>query len=76
MNDVGEKIPNWFESARLYYAYTGDISVMNIVKGMVDYSLSHGISSSDRNGQVFHIQQQMPAIPSLKVSQRAVTFKT
>jgi hypothetical protein len=22
MNDVGEKIPNWFESARLYYAYT------------------------------------------------------
>ena len=24
MNDVGEKIPMWFESARLYYAYTGD----------------------------------------------------
>ena len=24
MNDVGEKIPNWFESARLYYQYTGD----------------------------------------------------
>ena len=46
MNDVGEKIPNWFESARLYYAYTGDMSVMNIVKGMVDYDLNHGISSS------------------------------
>ena len=26
MNDIGEKIPNWFESARLYYAYTGDSS--------------------------------------------------
>ena len=47
MNDVGEKIPNWFESSRLYYAYTGDLSVMNIVKDMVDYALSHGISSSD-----------------------------
>src|SRR4051812_20102552 len=22
MNDVGEKIPNWFESARQYYQYT------------------------------------------------------
>ncbi len=44
MNDVGEKIPNWFESARLYYAYTGDESVMQIVKGLVDYSLSHGLS--------------------------------
>ena len=32
MNDVGEKIPNWFESARLYYAYTGDTTVMNIVE--------------------------------------------
>ncbi len=44
MNDVGEKIPNWFESARLYYAYCGDTSVMNTVKGMVDYSMVHGIS--------------------------------
>ncbi|MEP6844591.1 MAG: hypothetical protein ABI861_01245 [Panacibacter sp.] len=24
MNDIGERIPNWFESARLYYAYSGD----------------------------------------------------
>ena len=23
MNDIGERIPNWFESARLYYVYTG-----------------------------------------------------
>lgn len=47
MNDVGEKIPNWFESARLYYAYTGDSSVMEIVKGLIDYSLKHGISPAD-----------------------------
>jgi len=46
MNDVGEKIPNWFESARLYYAYTGDIEPMNITKGLVDYSLEHGITPS------------------------------
>ena len=47
MNDVAEKIPNWFESARLYYAYTGDSSVMHIVKGMVDYDLDHGMSPPD-----------------------------
>lgn len=44
MNDIGEKIPNWFENARLYYAYTGDTSVMAIVKGMIDYCLSYGTS--------------------------------
>ena len=44
MNDVGEKIPNWFENARLYYAYTGDTSVMTIVKGMIDYCLEYGTS--------------------------------
>ena len=42
MNDVGEKIPNWFESARLYYAYTGDTSVMNIVEKLINYSIDHG----------------------------------
>ena len=42
MNDVGEKIPNWFESARLYYAYTGDSSVMRIIKDLVDYTIQHG----------------------------------
>ncbi len=46
MNDVGEKLPNWFESARLYYAYTGDTSVMNIVKNFIDYSMKHGRSPS------------------------------
>lgn len=44
MNDVGEKIPNWVESARLYYAYSGDSSVIDIVKKLVDYTLDHGIS--------------------------------
>jgi hypothetical protein len=44
MNDVGEKIPNWFESARLYYAYTGDATVMAIVKKLMDYTLAHGTS--------------------------------
>lgn len=47
MNDVAEKIPNWFESARLYYAYTGDMSVMNIVKKLVDYAIEHGTSPAD-----------------------------
>lgn len=44
MNDVAEKIPNWFESARLYYAYTGDATVMSIVKRLMDYDLAHGRS--------------------------------
>ncbi len=47
MNDVAEKIPNWFESARLYYAYTGDESVMEIVKNLADYALEHGTSPAD-----------------------------
>jgi len=47
MNDIGEKIPNWFENARLYYAYTGDSSVMKIVKDFIDYTLVHGTSSPE-----------------------------
>lgn len=47
MNDIGEKIPNWFENARLYYAYTGDSSVMKIVRDFVDYALEHGTSQAD-----------------------------
>ena len=39
MNDIGEKIPNWFENARLYYAYTGDESVMKLITDFVDYVL-------------------------------------
>ena len=44
MNDVGEKLPNWFESARLYYAYTGDQEVMPLIISMADYYLEHGMS--------------------------------
>jgi hypothetical protein len=44
MNDVAEKIPNWFESARLYYAYTGDAGVMEIDKKLMEYTLAHGTS--------------------------------
>ena len=47
MNDIGEKIPNWFESARLYYAYTGDTSVMKIIRDFMDYTLEHGTSSPE-----------------------------
>jgi hypothetical protein len=46
MNDVAEKIPNWFESARLYYAYTGEATVMTIVKHLIDYTIAHGTSPS------------------------------
>jgi hypothetical protein len=46
MNDVAEKIPNWLESARLYYAYTGDTAVMDIVKHLIDYTIAHGTSPS------------------------------
>jgi hypothetical protein len=46
MNDVAEKIPNWFESARLYYAYTGDPTVMTILKKLMDYAIAHGTSPS------------------------------
>lgn len=45
MNDIGEKIPNWFENARLFYAYSGDSSVMEIMREFVDYTLRHGTSS-------------------------------
>ena len=45
MNDIAEKIPNWFENARLYYAYTGDASVMTIMKDFIDYTIVHGTSS-------------------------------
>lgn len=49
MNDVGEKIPNWFESARLYYAYSGDIHPLSITKEMIDYALIHGMTPASYN---------------------------
>ena len=47
MNDIGEKIPNWFESARLFYQYTGDIRSMKIIEEMAMYAIDHGTSPSD-----------------------------
>ena len=49
MNDIGEKIPNWFESARLFYAYTGDSSVMNIVEKLAEYAIEHGMTPATFN---------------------------
>lgn len=42
MNDIAERMPNWFESARLYYAFSGDDSVMSIVRKLANYNLEHG----------------------------------
>jgi hypothetical protein len=47
MNDIGEKIPNWFESARHYYAYTGDTNAMSIVRNLMDYFIAHGTSPTN-----------------------------
>jgi hypothetical protein len=47
MNDVGEKVPMWLESARLYRDYSGDEIPLRLAKGLVDYSLEHGITPAD-----------------------------
>jgi hypothetical protein len=47
MNDIGEKIPNWFESARLYYAYTGDTNAMAIVRNLMDYFIANATSPTN-----------------------------
>jgi hypothetical protein len=54
-NDVGEKIPNWVESARLYYQYTGDMTPLNYVKRLVDYSLHHGQTPSNHSWPNFPV---------------------
>jgi hypothetical protein len=46
-NDWGEKVPNLFEFARLWYAYNGDTAPITIVKGMLDYTLTHGITPAN-----------------------------
>ena len=43
-NDWGERVPNFVEFARLYYAYSGDTGPLTIAKGMVDYALAHGMT--------------------------------
>ena len=46
-NDWGERLPNWVEFGRLYYAYSGDMGPLNIAKGLVDYSLDHATTPSN-----------------------------
>jgi uncharacterized membrane protein YgcG len=46
-NDWGERLPNWVEFGRLFYAYTGDESPLNIAKNFVDYSLDHATTPSN-----------------------------
>jgi len=43
-NDVGEKLPNWVESARLYYQYCGDRAPLDYVRRFADYCLAHGLT--------------------------------
>jgi hypothetical protein len=46
-NDWGERLPNWVEFGRLYYAYKGDMVPLNIAKSLVDYSLDHATTPSN-----------------------------
>jgi len=43
-NDWGERVPNFVEFGRLYYAYSGDMGPLNIAKGLIDYALDHGLT--------------------------------
>ena len=43
-NDWGERVPNFVEFARLYYAYSGNTGPLTIAKGMVDYALARGMT--------------------------------
>ncbi len=54
-NDWGERVPNFVEFARLYYAYSGDTRPLTIAKGLVDYALAH-VDDSRRTiaGHTFH----------------------
>jgi hypothetical protein len=47
MNAISEVVPNWFESARLYYAYSGDAAPLALAKAVMDHSLTNGISPAN-----------------------------
>jgi len=47
MNDIGERIPNWYESARLFYQYTGDPRALDIAMNLAEYAIDHGTSAAD-----------------------------
>lgn len=46
-NDWGERIPNFVEFGRLYYAYSGDMGPLNISKNLADYALAHGMTPAN-----------------------------
>jgi hypothetical protein len=48
-NDWGERVPNFVEFARLYYAYCGGTGPITIAKALLDYALAHGMSSAGAN---------------------------
>jgi hypothetical protein len=54
-NDWGERVPNFVEFGRLYYAYTGDMGPLNIAKGLIDYALAHAITPASYNWPNFPI---------------------
>ena len=63
MNDIGEKIPNWFESARLYYQYSGDPRPLDIVTSDgIDMPLIMVPAHPVLHGPVFHIRRPMQEI--------------
>jgi hypothetical protein len=45
-NDPGEKLPNLYESARLYYAYTGDSRPIDNITAYAEYYRTHGTTPS------------------------------
>ena len=54
-NDWGERLPNFVEFGRLYYAYTGDMGPLNISKNLIDYALDHSITPADYSWPNFPI---------------------
>jgi hypothetical protein len=46
-NDWGERIPNFVEFGRLYYAYTGDMAPLDIARSLADYALAHGMTPAN-----------------------------
>jgi hypothetical protein len=47
MNDPGEKIPYLFDSARLYYGFTGNTTPLAQIRAFIDYTLEHGMSPAN-----------------------------
>jgi len=46
-NDWGERVPNFVEFGRLYYAYTGNTAPLDIARDLADYALAHGMTPAN-----------------------------